>query len=270
MDPNQHKNELSCKLIEDYDTNHFISIEQESNFNYLYNKEKKKCEIEILNLDESNGHISNIKQNPKIDTFLEKEKKYNIKAKIGNSKLIHQYTLTFQEDFLSFDNTNEFSLNYDDIIGASIIKDENENGVISLNSPIYLNACPKVVIKSMSYFCIKPTSNLIKRETFQITIFSEKDDQEQLLNIFNNIGLYNKPMINEPLKKKLLVFVNPTSGKGKSMAKWLEAERVFNLSHVEIELITTQYYRHAYNYVLSLEKKKVYYKYHFSMMELFV
>jgi len=186
---------------------------------------------------------------------MENNKKYCIEAKLHNSKNIDKFTLTFEDQFLIIRNNNEIKLLYNDIIGATKSTDNLKEGYQNLKSPIYLNACPKIPeIKSSC--CSKETS-IFKRDIIQIAIYAEKEDETNLYNIFNNIALTNKPKLEHPNKKRLLVFVNPTSGKGKCMKKWLEAERVFNLGHVEIQLMKTKYHKHAYDYVLSLEKNVV-------------
>ena len=195
---------------------------------------------------------------------------YNLEAKLFNSKTIDKYSLTFGDNLMSFRNENvEMQLYYNDIIGATKIANKDKLGYENLKSLIYLNACPKIPMINTSC-CGKETSTF-KREIIQIAIFAENEDETQLFNIFNNIALSNKPKLQEPIKKRLLVFVNPTSGRGKCMEKWLEAERVFNLSHVEVQLMKTKYHKHAYDYVLSLEKSvvKSILDFNFSSMELY-
>ena len=171
------------------------------------------------------------------------------------SNKIDKFTLSFEDHFLIIKNSIEIKLLYNDIIGGTKSTDNLTEGYENLKSPIYLNACPK--IPQINSTCCSKEASVFKRDIIQIAIFADKEDETNLLNIFNNIALSNKPKLEEPVKKRLLVFVNPTSGKGKCMKKWLEAERVFKLSHVEVLLMKTKYHKHAYDYVLSLEKNLV-------------
>ena len=191
---------------------------------------------------------------------------YTIQASFEDSNNINNFDLKLGKDNLSFwnveSNSNILTISFNDIIGATRPETDSLNEINQVNTlklhPISLNYCPKLAIKS-GYFCgtQSSTSNGKMRSIKQIFIFVESEYDNQLFNILNNIALFNNVSVIEPPKKRYIVFVNPISGKGKSLKKFAEAKKVFDLSHIHIELIKTTHYRHAYEFVLSMETKKV-------------
>jgi diacylglycerol kinase family enzyme len=69
----------------------------------------------------------------------------------------------------------------------------------------------------------------------------------------------NNYSINEiPVKKNYTVFVNPFGGKGKAIKVWEEIKlSFFDKSNIEINLVKTEYYKHAYEYVLKMDFSNV-------------
>jgi diacylglycerol kinase family enzyme len=52
-----------------------------------------------------------------------------------------------------------------------------------------------------------------------------------------------------PPKRKLLVLINPFSGRGLAAAKWLIARPILEKAYVEMTVIETQRANHAYEIV---------------------
>lgn len=191
---------------------------------------------------------------------------YRIQTISENSKKIMSAILKINKDIISISHDESeselFCILFTDIIGASKLNEKFNliNGVHLLSDyPSVINYVPKISAYK-NCCCSKKLHSIEKKRSIkQIMIFIEKEHQNELINILNNLALYNKPSKNEPIKKKLLAFVNPISGKGHSLKRWLEAKKVFDLGHVEIELVRTRYYRHAYDFVIALEENKVIY-----------
>jgi diacylglycerol kinase family enzyme len=80
-----------------------------------------------------------------------------------------------------------------------------------------------------------------------------------MLNMINSIASLNKLVINlAPYKRRYIVFINPIGGKGKAIATWSMIREIFDRSYINLQIIRTEHYRHAYDLVLKLEKKEVY------------
>jgi len=191
---------------------------------------------------------------------------YKIKASFEDSNNINNFDLKFGKEDLSFWNvesdTNILTINFDDIIGAtrpekdSLNKFDQEN-LLRLK-PISLNYCPKLTIKSQ--YCCGTQSNSSEekmRSLKQTFLFIESESDNDLYNILNNVALFNKVSVTEQPKKRYLAIVNPISGKGKSFKVYADAKKVFDLSYLNVDLMKTTYYKHAYEFVLSMETNRV-------------
>lgn len=76
--------------------------------------------------------------------------------------------------------------------------------------------------------------------------------------IINQIALSNRYNINElQCKRKFLAFVNPIGGKGKALKVFNNIKNFFDMSSIEIVLVKTNYYKHAYEYTKSANLQEV-------------
>lgn len=66
-------------------------------------------------------------------------------------------------------------------------------------------------------------------------------------------------MLNEiTYKRTYIVFINPIGGKGKAITIWNLISNIIDKSFINIKMIYTQYYKHAYEYVSKLDRDQVY------------
>jgi diacylglycerol kinase family enzyme len=61
-----------------------------------------------------------------------------------------------------------------------------------------------------------------------------------------------------PYKRTYIVLINPIGGKGKALTIWNQIRNMLDISYINIKLVNTQYYKHAYEYILKLERDHVY------------
>lgn len=75
-------------------------------------------------------------------------------------------------------------------------------------------------------------------------------------NAFSHLIINSRGILLPIVKKKLLVFVNPIGGQGKAVKTWESVKDIFvnNKSFVEVEVFYTEYYRHAYDHTLKINK----------------
>jgi len=52
--------------------------------------------------------------------------------------------------------------------------------------------------------------------------------------------------------------INPIGGKGKALKIWNQIRNIFYISYINIKIVNTQYYKHAYEYILKLDRDNVY------------
>jgi diacylglycerol kinase family enzyme len=66
-------------------------------------------------------------------------------------------------------------------------------------------------------------------------------------------------ILNEiPYKRTYIVLINPIGGKGKALKIWNKIRNIFDISYINIKIVHTQYYKHAYEYILKLDRDHVY------------
>ena len=79
-----------------------------------------------------------------------------------------------------------------------------------------------------------------------------------MTHILNSIASKHNYIVGEiPYKRKYIVFINPIGGKGKAIATWNNIREVLDKSYINLQLIRTQYYKHAYELVLKLDRNEV-------------
>ena len=96
------------------------------------------------------------------------------------------------------------------------------------------------------------------------TIYSERDirtsfflfPQNKIDDIKHTLSYYSPPPIQDLIaknrKRKILFFVNPVSGTGKSISIWNKAKEIFDQTDIEYKVIFTERVKHAYDTVLHL------------------
>ena len=77
-------------------------------------------------------------------------------------------------------------------------------------------------------------------------------------------------ILNEiPYKRNYIVLINPVGGKGKAIGIWNIIREIMDKSYINLKIVNTEYYKHAYDYVLKLDRGQVIYS-NISVMEYFV
>ena len=105
--------------------------------------------------------------------------------------------------------------------------------------------------------CCKQTGD-IKAAKLYISFFLIQDQLiYKLENELNKLNYCLYPSINEVAlnnrKRRILFFVNPTSGTGKSLKIWNKAKSIFDLTNIDKKVIYTERPKHAYEVVLNLK-----------------